>query len=85
MRLRLILESEPTLKVLKKHRRTLDDNEKEKVVKSKAVWSDGTSGVWKSKVGDSVYYVSNTHRTYSANKDINKTIKDFNDYVKDSS
>lgn len=80
-----ISESTPNLKQLKKKRRSLSDDEWEKVQDAKAVWEDGKSGVWKAVIDGKTFYVANTHRTSAINSSLDATIKDFLGYVKDSS
>lgn len=81
----MLAESAPDLKDLKKKRRTLSDDEWEKVQDAGATWEDGKSGVWKAEHNGKTYYIANTHRAASINTSLDKTIKGFLDTVKDSS
>ena len=81
----MLPEGAPDLKVLKKHRRTLSDDEREKVVDAGATWEDGKPGVWKAEVDGETYYVSNTHRAAYIDKSLSKTFRAFLDHIRDSS
>ena len=61
----------PPFKVLKSGGVKLSDEERTEVMDRKAVWHHGPNGeetpaVWKSEVGDSTWFVTNTHRAYNA-------------------
>jgi hypothetical protein len=81
----MLSESAPDLKELKKHRQILDDEEKSKAKKAKAVWGDGNVGVWKSVVNGKTWYVSNTHRLYRTSKTLDGIIDEFHNNVKETS
>ena len=80
-----LLQVSPDLAILKKHRKPLDSAERSRVEASKAVWSDGAPGVWKSVINGKTWYVSNTHRAYQANKDLKTACKSFIEIVEPSS
>jgi len=73
---------------LQKNKKPLTDEEREQVMKSKAVWHHGQNGeaspaVWKSvnKDGKSTY-VTHTHRTYNTAPTLKGAIKRYHDFIK---
>lgn len=85
-----VQEAGPRMNTLKKNRRSLTDEERALVMKRKAVWHhDGDSGkptpaVWKSVIGDKVYYVCNTHRAAAVKTSLKAAIRAF-DFIKTTS
>ena len=76
--------------VLKENRIELDPEERETVLKAKAVWHHGPNGqespaVWKSKDSKGeIVYVTNTHRCYQTGETLGEAIKAFHEVVKDT-
>jgi len=72
-----LLEGSPEIKTLKNGRTQLDSEERQAVIDGGATWSDGKPGVWKSVVKGKTWYVSNTHRAYSAKSTLKAAIAAF--------
>ena len=75
------------MQVLKENKIPLTPEERDKVMKEKAVWHHGPSGeetpaVWKSKINDKVYYVTNTHRAYQDCDTLDGAIGKFHSFIK---
>ncbi len=76
------------IRVLKDNLTPLSEEEKEKVIKEKAVWHHGPNGeespaVWKSKDSKGkITYVTNTHRAYQDSPTLDGAIKAFHDFIK---
>jgi hypothetical protein len=76
---------------LKKNKIPLTPEEREEVMKAKAVWHQGKDGkpspaVWKSKSKDGkITYCSNTHRIYQSSSTLKGAIKKFFSVVKETS
>jgi hypothetical protein len=90
MRLTELFEASLDFKALKKNRVPLTDEEREAVIKAKAVWHHGPNGqatpaVWKGKKknGD-VVFVTNTHRLYQTAPTLKGAINKFHAVVKDT-
>ncbi len=76
----------PAMVTLKKNKVKLTDDERNEVMKAKAVWHHGPKGeatpaVWKSIIKGETWYVTNTHRAYQAKKTLKAAIKAF-DFIK---
>ncbi len=74
----------PEMDTLKKHKKQLSDEEKELVRERGATWSDGSIGIWKSEVNGKMWYVSATHRAYSAKPTLRGAISAF-DFIQSTS
>lgn len=89
MRAYELYEKKSEMEVLKANKISLDDEERDKVVKAGAVWHHGPGGkespaVWKSKNSSGkVKYVCNTHRMYQVRDTLSAAIKTY-DKVKTS-
>ena len=73
---------EPEIKVLKKNRTTLTDEERKQVMDRGATWHHGPNGeathaVWKSEVNGKIWYVCNTHRAYQCKSTLKGAIKSY--------
>lgn len=80
------VEASPKMDILKKNKVPLTDEERDLVMERKATWNEGKEGapspaVWKSKVKDQTWYVTNT-RAFQAKKTIKSAIKIFHDFIK---
>jgi hypothetical protein len=81
------VEASPKMDVLKKNRISLTPEERDLVMKEKAVWHHGPKGqespaVWKSKIKDQTWYVTNTHRAYQAKKTLKAAINSYHNFIK---
>ena len=86
---RFVLAS-PRFKTLKKNRRELSDEEREKVMKAKATWSHGPKGeatpaVWKAVVDGETWFITNTHRAFRAKKSLEGAIREYHDFIEGTS
>lgn len=77
----LLLES-PRIPTLKSNKRPLTSEERQQVMGAKAVWRMGRAGgpspaVWKAVVNGKTWFVSNTHRCYSADRTLKAAIQNF--------
>jgi len=77
----------PKMDTLKSNKVKLSDEEREKVMKAKAVWHPGNKdepvpAVWKSEVRGETWFVTNTHRAYQAEKTLDAAIKAFHNFIK---
>lgn len=84
-----IREAGPRMNTLKKNRTSLSAEERALVMKRGAVWHHGQGGkptpaVWKSVIGDKVYYVCNTHRAAAVKDNLKAAIRAF-DHIKTTS
>lgn len=76
------------MEVLKENKIPLTDEERDEVMKAKAVWHHGPNGeespaVWKSKNSKGeITYVTNTHRAYQTAPTLKGAIKEFHDFIK---
>jgi len=80
-------KSNPPFETLKKNKKKLTDEERDKVMKAKAVWHHGPNGeatpaVWKSDVKGDIWYVTNTHRAFQARKSLEAAINIYHDFIK---
>jgi len=76
---------------LEKNKIPLTDEERDEVMKAKAVWHHGPNGkpspaVWKSKTKDGVItYVTNTHRCFQTASTLKGAINKYHTVVKQTS
>lgn len=75
-------EDTPRMKTLKANRIELTDAERKEVMKRGAVWHHGADGkpspaVWKSQIGEKIYYVCNTHRAVQVKPTLKGAIRAF--------
>jgi hypothetical protein len=90
MRLSLLSETGPKFKTLKDNTVKLSDDERERVMNTKAVWHHGSGGapspaIKKAVIRGVTWYYSHTHRCYQAARTMDRAIKDFFSTVKPSS
>ncbi len=76
---------------MKDNKIPLTDDEREIVMKSKAIWHHGQNGkpspaVWKSKDKKTgkITYVTNTHRLYQTGSSLEIAINKYHKYVKET-
>lgn len=76
---------------LKKNKKPLTDEEREEVMKAKAIWHHGPNGeatpaVWKSidKNGKTLY-ITNTHRAAASSPTLKGAINKYHDFIKGTS
>ena len=77
--------SGPDFKTLKKNRKDLTPEEREEVMRAKAVWNftgSPTPAVWKSEVNGKTWFVTNTHRAYNVTPTLKGTIRRYHDFIK---
>jgi len=75
---------------LKKNKKPLTDEEREKVMKAKATWhnhpdpsKNPVSAVWKSvDKNGKVTYITNTHRAYKATSTLQGAINAYHNHIK---
>jgi predicted phosphodiesterase len=83
-----LLEKKNEFEKLKDNQVQLSKEEREEVMKAKAVWHHGpngeeTSAVWKSKNKDgSFIYVTHTHRAYNTAKTLKAAINKYHKFIK---
>lgn len=92
MKVQELFEKASEMENLKKNKVPLTDEERNKVMKAKAVWHHGpngkeTSAVWKSinPKTKKVTYVTNTHRQYSTSSTLKGIINKFHIFIKGTS
>lgn len=73
-----------TYSKLKDNKVNLTPDEREKVKKLKAEWSDGRSAIFKSIINNKSYYVTHTHRAFQYSPTIEGTAKMFHNFIKDT-
>jgi hypothetical protein len=81
--------STPKWDTLKKNRTSLTDEERKQVMDAGAIWHHGPKGeatpaVWKAEVDGKTWYVSNTHRAWSARPSLKGIISQYHKYVEPS-
>ena len=77
--------SGPDFKTLKKNRKDLTPEEREEVMRAKAVWNftgSPTPAVWKSEINGKTWFVTNTHRAYNVTSTLKGTIRRYHDFIK---
>lgn len=77
----------PDFAALKAARTKLDDAERDAVMRAEAVWHHGPKGektpaVWKSRLGEQTWFVTNTHRCYQARRSLDGAIAAYHRTVK---
>lgn len=83
------LVESPQMDTLKKNKVKITDEERNQIMKAKAVWHHGPNGeetpaVWKSVVDGKTWYVTNTHRCYAAKKTLKAAINAYHRTVEPS-
>jgi hypothetical protein len=83
----LLFEKISEIENLKKNKVKLSPEEREEVLKNKAVWHHGLNGkespaIWKSKIGNKFVYVTNTHRAYAKASTLKGAIKKYHKVIK---
>lgn len=78
----IVVEASPRMETLKKNKRPLTDEERQKVMDAGAVWhfsgdEKPTPGIWKAEVNGKTWYVCNTHRAYQAKPTLSQAFKAF--------
>lgn len=81
--------NENDFKSLQKNKIALDPEEREEVLKSKAIWHHGPNGeetpaVWKSKDPKTgkITYITNTHRAYNTASTLKGAIGRYHKFIK---
>lgn len=69
---------------LKENKVNLTKEERAKVKKLKAEWSDGRSAIFKSLIKGKTYFVVSTHRAYTYSPKLEEACKKFHDFIKDT-
>lgn len=81
-----VQEEGPRFPTLKKNRVALSADEHAEVLRRKAVWhfnqGKPSPAVWKSRVGEAVWYVTNTHRAYNVAKTLDGAIQKYHSFIK---
>jgi hypothetical protein len=77
----------PKFDTLKKGKVDLSPEERDQVMKAKAVWHHGPKGeetpaVWKSIVNGIKWFTTNTHRAYQTRPTLKGGIEIFHDFIK---
>jgi len=77
----------PEMETLKKNKVKLTPDERNEVMKAKAVWHHGIDGaetpaVWKAVVKGQTWYVTDTHRAYQAKKTLKSAINAYHNFIK---
>jgi hypothetical protein len=77
----------PPFDSLKKGKVKLTDKERGEVMKRKAVWHHGPGGsessaVWKARVGNRTWFVTNTHRAYNARPSLDGAVTAYHRGIK---
>ena len=79
----------PDMKILKKNKISLTDEERKQVMDRGAIWHHGPNGepspaVWKSEVDGETWYVCDTHRAYQCKSTLKGAIKAY-DFIETTS
>jgi hypothetical protein len=78
-----LVEGKNEFSELKKYKKPLTDEERQKCIEAKAVWGDDTLAVWKSvNTEGEVTYVTNTHRAYNTAPTLKGAISRFHNFIK---
>lgn len=62
----------------------LTEEERDKVHKLKAEWSDGRSAIFKAVIDGKSYYVTHTHRAFQYSPKLETACKMFHTFIKDT-
>ena len=84
----VVMAKKSPLEVLKGNKVPLTEEERDEVMKAKAVWHHGPHGeatpaVWKGKDSKGkLWYITETHRAYNKTTTLKGTIKRYHDFIK---
>lgn len=80
-------EDGPEFDALKRNRIALEQEERDLVLRCEAVWQPGPKGaktpaVWKAKIDEAVWYVTNTHRAFVARPTLGAAIRAYHETIR---